>query len=701
MSEKAGQGKGVFKSACRMCHGGCGVLVHVDSGKVVKVEGDPDSPLNQGALCSKGRASIDHLYNPARLKHPMKRSGQRGEGGWQRVSWDDALDEIVGRLSDIKARYGPEAVALGQGTGRHHYHFVPRFANAFGTPNWCEPGCAQCFIPRVMVSAITLGDMPWCDYYGDVSPACILVWGSNPAAISGDGEISTRFLQGRKRGAKLIAVDPRRSETAAKADLWVQLRPGTDDALALSMLNVIIQEKLYDSEFCGKWTHGFDKLAERVVEYTPEWAEPITWVPSGLIREAARAYATTRPACLDWGVAVEQTPNSTQTLRALAILRAITGNLDVPGGDIFGMHALRPFPYLQEKLPPEMLGRRLGAETHRLLTTFSAHIPALLKAMLTGEPYPVKAWLIFGNNGLVTYANSREVYQAIRALDFFMVTDLYMTPTAELADLVLPAASWLEVDQIVGCPYVAENVVLAQQRIVQIGECKQDEEILVELARSLNLDSGTESIEEVYNYQLEPLCITFAELKQKGHLSVPMQYRKYEKDGFNTPSKKVEIYSSIMETLGYDPLPYYQESPESPISTPELAKEYPLVLTTGAKIPVFFHSEFRQIPRLRKKHPDPLVEIHPDTAKKLHIEDDDWVFIESPRGKIKQKAKLTNGIDPRVVHVEHAWWFPEKPGPEHGCWESNATLLTNNGPPYDPALGTYQLRALLCRVSKT
>ena len=685
-----------------MCHGGCGVLVHVDdSGKVLKVEGDPDSPLNRGDLCAKGKASIDHLYNPERLKYPMKRTGERGGGKWHKVSWDEALDEIATNLNEIKARYGPESVALGQGTGRHHYFWVPRFANAFGTPNWVEPGCAQCFIPRATVSGITFGDLPTCDYYGDISPACILVWGHNPAVISSDGELSARFLQCLKRGAKLIVVDPRRSETAARADLWLQLRPGTDDALALAMLNVIVGEKLYDLEFCEKWTCGFDKLAERIKQYTPEWAEPITWVSAVLIREAARVYANTKPACLDWGVAVEQTPNSAQTVRALAILRAITGNLDVPGGDIFGMHAIRGVPSLREKLPAQMLERRLGADRYKLLTTFAAHIPTLIKAILTGEPYPVKAWLIFGNNALLTYANSREVYEAIKRLEFFVVTDLHMTPTAELADLVLPAASWLEVDQIVDCPYVAGSVVLVQQKIVQIGECKQDEEILTELARRLNLDSGTESIEDVYDYQLEPLGITFAELKQRGYFSVPMQYKKYERGGFNTPSNKVEIYSSIMEQLGYDPLPYYREPPESPISTPQLAKEYPLVLTTGGKIPVFFHSEHRQISRLRKMHPDPLVEIHPDTAEKLHIEDGDWVFIESPRGKIKQRAKLTLGIDPRVVHVEHGWWFPEQLGPEHGCWESNANVLTNIGPPYDPAFGTYQLRALLCKVYKT
>jgi anaerobic selenocysteine-containing dehydrogenase len=179
-----------------------------------------------------------------------------------------------------------------------------------------------------------------------------------------------------------------------------------------------------------------------------------------------------------------------------------------------------------------------------------------------------------------------------------------------------------------------------------------------------------------------------------------MRYRKFEKRGFNTPSGKVELYSSIMEKYGYDPLPYYQEPPESPLSTPELAQDYPLILTTGGRTPYYFQSEYRQIPSLREKHPAPLVEINPKTADELDIRDGDWVWIQTVRGRIKQRARLAKGIHPRVVHIEHGWWFPEEPGPEHGIWNSNANILTNNAPPYDPAMGTYQLRALLCKIYK-
>jgi anaerobic selenocysteine-containing dehydrogenase len=389
----------------------------------------------------------------------------------------------------------------------------------------------------------------------------------------------------------------------------------------------------------------------------------------------------------------------------VALLPGITGNIDIPGGWILGMRVIDDIPIFLENLTDEMKKKRLGADRYKLLSGRkapfpSAHIPTLLNAIRTEKPYPIKAFLNFGNNTLATYANAKQAYDALLRLDFLSVMDLYMTPTAELADIVLPAASWLEVDEVVGLPFRSYNFALVQQKILQIGECRPDEEVLIDLARRLNLAVGIESLEDLYNAQLEKLGITFDDLKEKGFLSVPMRYRKFEKRGFNTPSGKVELYSSIMEKYGYDPLPYYQEPPESPLSTPELAQDYPLILTTGGRTPYYFHSEYRQIPSLRGKHPSPLVEINPRTADELDIRDGEWIWIQTVRGRIKQKARLVKGIHPKVVHIEHGWWFPEEPGPEHGIWNSNANILTNNAPPYDPAMGTYQLRALLCKLYK-
>lgn len=707
--ELAGTGEQtrILKSVCRSCHGGCGVLLHVRDGRLIKVEGDRESPLNHGRLCPIGTVTLDLVYHPKRLHHPLRRVGPRASGQWRRMSWDEALDEISERLLALRRDFGPESIALGTGTGRHHIRWVSRFGHALGTPNWCEPGFAQCFHPRVNTSILTFGDFPVCDFTGDTPPQCMLFWGHNPVNSGPDGETRFNVHEALAHKPKVIVVDPRQTELAKKADIWLQVRPGADDALALAMLNVLIGERLYDESFVRRWTHGFEALAERVGEYTPEWAEPITWVKADDIRAAARLFARTRPAMLEWGCAIEHTPKCIQTVRAVSMLPALTGNIDVPGGWVFGMHGLGRFPSLIENLTPETNAKRLGADRFKLLCGEgadlpAAHIPSLLRAMREGKPYPVKAFLIFGNNTLVTYANARQAREALMNLDFIVCADLFMTPTAELADIVLPAAAWPELDQLAGLPTVAANVVLAQQKAVQVGECKSDEEVFVALARRMKLGLCTESVKDVLDAQLKAggLDITFDELKQRGFIKVPFKYRKYENGGFKTPTGKIELYSTRLEQMGYDPLPSYREPPESPLATPEIAKDYPLVLTTGARIAHFFNSEHRQIETLRKAHRYPIVEIHPQTAAPLGIENGDWVVIETRRGRIRQKAKLTSGIDPRVVHAEHGWWYPEISDPEHGVWRSNVNVLTDNQPPYDPAMGTYQLRGLLCRIER-
>ena len=594
---------------------------------------------------------------------------------------------------------------MGTGTGRHHIRWVSRFAHALGTPNWCEPGFAQCFHPRVNTCILTFGDFPVSDYTGGVAPECIMFWGHNPTFSGPDGETRFNVLEALEHNPKIIVVDPRQTELAKRASVWLQLRPGVDDALALAMLNVIVAEELYDKPFVARWTHGFDALRERVKQYSPEWAEPITWVAAEKIRAAARLFAAAKPALLDWGCAIEHTPKCIQTIRAVSMLPALTGNVDVPGGWVFGMHGLGRFPSLIENLTPAANAKRLGADRFKLLggegaDLPAAHIPTLLQAMREGKPYPVKAFLVFGNNTLSTYANTKQVYESLMKLDFMVCAELFMTPTAELADIVLPAASWPELNELAGLPTVAANVVLAQQQAVRIGECKSDEEIFVELARRMKLPVGTETVEDVLDAQLAAgkLGVTFDELKERGFVKVPFRYRKFEDGGFKTPTGKIELYSTRLEALGYPPLPHYEEPPESPVSAPEVARDYPLVLTTGGRIPFFFNSEHRQIANLRKARQHPLAEIHPTTAARHGIANGDWMWVETRRGRIRQKAKLTTGIDPRVIHVEHGWWFPEEPAPDYGIWKSNANLLTDNQPPYDPAMGTYQLRGLLCRI---
>ena len=697
----------IVKSVCRSCHGGCGVLLHVRDGKLIKVQGDPESPLNHGRLCQIGTCTADIVNHPDRLTHPRRRIGPRGSGAWERITWDEALDEISSRLLAIREEFGPEAIALGTGTGRHHIRWVSRFGHALGTPNWCEPGFAQCFHPRVNTCILTFGDFPVSDYTGGTPPACIMFWGHNPLNSGPDGETRFNVREALAANPRTIVVDPRRTELARNADIWLQLRPGTDDALALSFLNVIIQENLYDEDFVHRWTHGFEPLREAVRDLTPEWAEPITWVPAEKVRAAARLFARTKPALLEWGVGIEHTPNCIQTVRATSMIPVLTGNIDIPGGWVFGMHGLGRFPSLIENLTPEANAKRLGADRFKLLAGEgadlpAAHIPTLLQAMREGKPYPVKAFLVFGNNTLTTYANTSLVYESLMKLDFMVCADLFMTPTAELADIVLPAALWPEINQLAALPTIAGNVVLANQRAIRIGESMSDEEIFVELARRMKLPVGTESVEEVLESQMRAggSGVTFEQIKEKGWIKIPFRYRKHLDGGFKTPTGKIELYSTRLEEMGYAPLPYYEEPPESPVASPDIAREFPLVLTTGARIPCFFNSEHRQVEKLRKAHRHPLVEMHPSTAASHGIKDGDWVWIETVRGKIKQRAKLTDGIDPRVIAAQHGWWFPEEPAPDYGVWRSNVNVLTDNRPPYDPAMGTYQLRALLCRVAR-
>ncbi len=697
----------IYKSVCRSCHGGCGTLMHVEDGRLVRVRGDPDSPLSQGRLCPIGTATLDLVYHPDRLKHPLRRTGPRGSGRWQRISWDEALEEISTRLLAIRRDFGAESIALGTGTGRHHIRWVSRFGHALGTPNWAEPGFAQCFHPRVNTCLLTFGDFPVCDFTSNTKPQCILYWGHNPLNSGPDGETRFNARDSLAHNPKVIVVDPRETELSKRADVWLRVRPGVDDALGLAMLNVIIGEKLYDAAFVARWTHGFDELAAHVRKYTPEWAEPITWVPAEKIRAAARLFATTKPAMLEWGCAIEHTPKCIQTVRALSMLPALTGNIDVPGGWVFGMKGLGRFPSLIENLTPEANAKRLGADRFKLLCGEgadlpAAHIPTLLQAMREGKPYPVKAFLVFGNNTLLTYANSKLVYESLMKLDFMVCADLFMTPTAELADIVLPAAAWPELDQLAGFPTVAANVVVAQQKVVQVGECKPDEEIFVELARRMKLGVCEEPVRDVLNRQLEAggVGMTFEELVKHGFYVMPMKYHKYKEKGFRTPTGKIELYSTRFEQMGYAPLPSYVEPPESPLSTPEVAKEFPLVLTTGARIPFFFNSEHRQLPHVRKARREPRAEIHPDTAARHGIADGEWMWIETRRGRIRQRASFAPALDPNVVNAEHGWWFPEEPAPEYGVWKSNVNVLTDSGPPYDPQMGTYQLRGLLCRVAR-
>ena len=355
------------RTICRSCgHGGCGVYVVVEDGKVVKIKPDREHPVSKGYTCKKAYGSIELQYHPDRLSHPIRRTGARGEGKWERISWEEALTEIAEKLNQFKRESGAESVVFGHGTGRDFHRFVYRVANLFGSPNVLTPG-HMCYLPRVAISKLMGMDISLCDYDGN--PACVVAWGSNHLISNPDENKGINLAKTLKNGAKFIVIDPRRTKLADKADLFLQIRPATDSALALAMMHVIVKEDLYDHHFVENYTTGFDKFVERLEEFTPERAEKITWVPREKIIEAARLYATTGPAAMQWGVGIEQNINCVDADRALIYLVALTGNLDVPGGNvIFGLPPGLPRAKfsLFDQLPPEQHAKMLGADNYKL-----------------------------------------------------------------------------------------------------------------------------------------------------------------------------------------------------------------------------------------------------------------------------------------------------------------------------------------------
>ena len=690
----------VVKSHCRMCHGGCGVLVYTKNNRVMKIAGDPDCPINHGTLCSKGIASAQLAYHPDRLTHPIRRRGPKGSGRWERISWDAALDLIAERMLAYKDSHGAESIVMGYGTGRENEAVIYRFANLLGTPNVLTAG-HFCYGPRIATSIVTCGSNPIVDY--ENNPQCIMVWGNNLVISNPDCYKGEPFSNAVGKGAKIIAVDPRMTRIAARADLWLQLRPGTDTALALGMLNVIVNENLYDEDFVKNHVYGWEPFVKRVAEYPPEKVARITWVDKEKIKAAARLFATTKPAAIQWGVAIEQQITCADNNRALMALMGVTGNIDRPGGQVlfsppkirnvgqFGAHRM---------LPHEQALKRLGGERFRLAGNFAIINPKCVwDAILKEDPYAVKMLFLISSNPVITRANAREVYKALTAVDFMAVADFFLTPTAELADIVLPAATWLEMDYI-GDFWKRHGYLLPRRKVIHVGECRSDHAMLNDLAHRVGQgEHWWDDFEGGLDYILEPSGITWQEFKQMEFIRGEVTHFKYRERGFSTPTKKFELYSTLLENWGYDPLPRYQEPPESPVSTPALHRGYPYILITGARSPGFFHTENRQVPWLRDLHPDPVVEIHPDTARKEGIADNDWVVIESPRGRIRQRAKIFAGIDPRVVHAQHGWWFPEKGDTGHGWDESNVNILTDNAfESCDPAMGATSVRTLLCVI---
>ena len=573
-------GKKSIRTICFECHSRCGVFLEVEKGKVVGIKGDRDHPFSRGHLCPKGRACMEIIYHPERITKPLIRTGNRGDGKFEPVSWEQALDVISRRLLEVREKWGAESFVAGGGDGRGIPQFLNRFLTVYGSPNYFGPGNMSGG-PLVFGSIMTTGFMMQPDYQ---SSKCMLVWASNPES-AWPGLYNHAIREGLKNGAKLIVVDPRRIPLAEKANHWLRVRPGTDVALALCFLHIIIKNKLYDEEFVDKWTRGFDKLRRHVADFTPERCAKITWVSAEEIEAAATTFASTKPACIDPGMAgTSQAPNAFDLNRAISSISAITGNLEVPGGNPNFIPPTGPqrscygtdFSAFRN-LPPEQAKKRLGMDRFPLVSSWMSNPEPVWEAILEEKPYPVKAVGLFGSNAMCAYANSQHVKKALSAVDFLFAVDYFHTPTTALADVILPPAHWTERDDVEDGMMM--NHIFCQEKAVEpVPECRDEKQILIDLARKMGLEGYWDIVEEGLDYRLEPIGMDFDAFKKVGRFSTPVIYKSYERNnGFSTPSGsgKVDLYSEFLEMRGYSPLPIYQEPPESPVSTPMYIKNIP------------------------------------------------------------------------------------------------------------------------------
>ena len=716
------------------CHQNCGLLVYVKDGKIDHIEGDPENPHNQGRLCLRCLDAKEIIYHPDRILYPMKRNREdRGKDAWERISWDEAFDIIYDRMMAVINEYGAQSIFVTQGTGRDINGYTPMTGHYLGTPNSGMGFLSgeACYAPRMFSTALKVGDFFVCDYsqflpdrYDDPRwspPGYIMVWGNNPVVANSDGTLGHWVVECMKRGSKLVCVDPKLTWLAGKAEYWLQVRPGTDCALALGMCNVIIQEDLYDHEFVTNWTYGFEVFAESIVDYTPERVAEICGVDADLIADAARAVAQAPSACLQWGVAIDHVTEGFITGMACFDLLALTGNFEKPGAMIsaracFGVgETWMPTQSVFEIIPdPEWKANEalcMNFDYPGLMAMKSKSSDMILKALETGEPYPIKAMWMQTNNPIANMgAEPQRILPALQGTDFNVVVDLFMTPTAmACADIFLPACTFVERIGLTGHqPYYLGAIA---QCIEPLGESKSDMQIITELGRRFMGEEGSpwNSMEEFFDYLLRKTPFKYQDMKERTWAYPDFEYGKHEKGllrpdgkpGFNTETGRYNFYCDAMNMLGEPPIARYEEPPESPVSTPELFEKYPFVLTTGARRWGLFHSEHRNCPSMRQIHPGPLVMLNTEDAAELGIEDGDWVQLENDFGTCKMRAEISPRLKKGVVSADHGWWFPERDrddGTYFGVLESNVNQLL----PMRPGrvgLGN-SFKSQLCRVSK-
>jgi anaerobic selenocysteine-containing dehydrogenase len=666
---------GIVDGHCGICGSACAVRVHLEDGKIQRLTPRPNHP--HGITCRRITRVHDIVYSPQRLLYPQRGAGPRGKRQLARISWDEALDHTAEVLKDTAHRYGPEAVCIYTGRGTFEEPLWEMLSPAdvressawnllfpFGSPNTTGAG-SNCYATQGVIAPALNSGVWKIDTFPDLDQAkLIVVWGTNPA--NGSPPLHMAGIQrARSQGARVVVIDPRRSETARATDArWLGLSPGTDGALALAMIQVIIQENLYDREFADRWTIGFEELKSYVTRFTPEEAERITRVPAEDIRAAAREIAQAQNACFLYDTGLEYTNSGLQNTRAVLMLEALTGNYYVPGATVIN---IPPWGFIVNRsrriAPPE--GKQpIGADRYPLYTLYRREAQAmeLPKAILEGKPYPIRALLVVGASILTAYPDPDLWRRCYEKLDFLLVADRVPTEETLYADVVLPACTVFEYG---GYVVQGRRVAVRQPVIEPLGESRSDWDIAIALANKLGYGHLYPcSVDEMVEWAFEGTGLDLEELRRHPEgfelPPVPMQYRKWEKGllrsdgkpGFDTPSGKYEITSTILQRYGYDPLPVFSAPIEGPLNSPELTQRYPLVFNSGSRNKVFFNSQHHHVPSLVERYPQPVVWIHPEDADPRGIVEGNRVVVATPRGRVTYTAHVTANILPGVVEAD-------------------------------------------------
>ena len=707
-----------INTICGVCPAGCWVTATLSGGKLKAVRAQEDHQL--GMICRLGKHSPEIVYSGHRLRHPLKRSGPPGSFEFDRISWDEAMETITGRLKQIKRESGPEACGIYTGRGSFDLAlcdvYQPKDTAVssassvlfpFGSPNTFGVG-ALCYVAYAMIAPhVTMGGM-LINMDSDLEQAeLIIVWGSNPATDS-PPLAHRQILEARLRGAEIVVIDPRRNGTARESGAeWVPVRPGTDGALALAMIQVLIEEDLYDEKFALNWTVGFDDLARYTQHFRPEAAEKITGVPAGKIRELARRLAAARGASPVMYTGLEYSDSGVQAIRATMILWALAGQLDVPGGRVFRMRG-SAFPINKDELVANPnVKKAIGRSRFPVYSLYrgESHAISLPEAVLEERPYRIRSLIVLGGSIITAWPQPEIWRRTLNRLDFLVTIDRQLTADAAYADIVLPATTGYE-----NTSYMTYGSMFRiRERLIEpVGEARNDLLILRELAARLGYgDLYPQSEEELLEHVLKGSGFSAADVRAAGGaVSVPgvmMQYKKWEKGllrndgqpGFETPSGKFEIASSILAEHGYDPLPVYTEPREGPLAAPELAREFPLVFNSGARVRTDFRSQHHGVAGLAAAAPEPQVSISPADAWARSIRDGDEVYVATPRGRARFRACVTADIAPGAIDANIGGGGPAGPQAWQDCNVNDLTDLER----YDPVSGFPIYKSLLCEVT--